>query len=131
MAVAIRLKRIGKHKMPYYRVVAIDRRQAAQGKPLEVLGSYDPRAVKLKDKVTINQERYDHWIKSGAKPSETLAALLKSIACGKEGRKKVKKSRKLIAKEKAAAKTPEKKEEAAEAEKAPEKKEEAADAEKA
>ena len=104
MAVAIRLKRTGKHKQPYYRVVAIERRQSAQGQPLEVLGFYDPRAVEIKDKLTLNQERYDYWVKVGAKPSETVAALLNAVVNGKEGKKKVKKSRKQVAKEKAAVK---------------------------
>lgn len=103
MAVRIRLKRTGKHKTPYYRVVAIDKREAASGQPLEILGSYDPRADKAGDKITINQERYDYWIKTGAKPSDTVASLLRSLASGKVRKPQVKKSRKVVAKEKAAA----------------------------
>ena len=115
MAVTIRLKRTGKHKTPYYRVVAIDKREAASGRPLEILGSYDPRAEKAKDKITLNQERYDHWIKTGAKPSDTVASLLKAATSTKERKPQVKKSRKVIAKEKAAAKAAtEKKDEKAE-----------------
>lgn len=115
MAVAIRLKRTGKHNQPYYRVVAIERRQAASGKPLEILGSYDPRALKIKDKITLNQERYDYWIKVGAKPSETVASLMKTAVQGAERKKKAKKSRKVLAKEKAAKEEAGKKDGAAEA----------------
>lgn len=128
MAVAIRLKRTGKHKQPFYRLVAIDRRLAASGKPLEVLGSYDPRAVKTKDKITLNQERYDYWIKVGAKPSDTVASLLKSLETGKDRKKKVKKSRKVVAKEKAAVKADAEKAEDSKTAKADAKAEEASDA---
>lgn len=78
MAVALRLQRIGKPHQPYYRVVAVDHRRAAQGKPLEVLGSYNPRADKAKDKVVLHIDRVDHWLKVGAKPSETVASLIKA-----------------------------------------------------
>jgi small subunit ribosomal protein S16 len=122
MSVAIRLKRTGKHNQPFYRVVAIERREAASGKPLEILGSYDPRALKIKDKITIKKDRYDHWIKVGAKPSETIASLIKTVERGEDRKKKEKKSRKLAAKEKAAK---------AEAEKADAKKEDAEAAQEA
>ena len=78
MAVALRLQRIGKPHQPYYRVVAVDHRRAAQGKPLEVLGSYNPRAEKAKDKVVLHIDRVDHWLSVGAKPSETVASLIKA-----------------------------------------------------
>jgi small subunit ribosomal protein S16 len=120
MAVAIRLKRTGKHKQPFYRVVAIDRREAASGKPLEILGSYDPRAEKVKDKIVLKRDRYDYWIGVGAKPSETVASILKVSESGEERKKKVKKSRKAIAKDKAAKEEAKKAEaEKAEAKEAP------------
>lgn len=79
MAVTLRLQRIGKPHQPYYRVVAVDRRRAAQGgKPLEVLGSYNPRAEKAKDKVVLDQPRVQYWLGVGAKPSETVASLIKA-----------------------------------------------------
>jgi small subunit ribosomal protein S16 len=56
--------------------VAIDKRRASAGKPLEVLGSYNPRAEKSKDKVQVKLDRVDYWLKTGAKPSETVASLL-------------------------------------------------------
>ena len=77
MAVVIRLQRIGKPKQPYYRVVAIEKARGAVGRPIEVLGSYNPRMEKVAEKVQFNAERYAHWIKVGAKPSPTVATLLK------------------------------------------------------
>ncbi|MBI5623065.1 MAG: 30S ribosomal protein S16 [Elusimicrobia bacterium] len=77
MAVVIRLQRIGKPKQPYYRVVAIEKSRGAVGRPIEILGSYNPRVEKGVEKVQFNAERYAHWIKVGAKPSETVATLLK------------------------------------------------------
>ena len=77
MAVVIRLQRTGRTKQAYFRVVAIEKRRGATGKPLEVVGHYNPRATKIKEKVTFKQERLEHWLKVGAKPSETVASLIK------------------------------------------------------
>ena len=79
MAVVIRLQRTGKPKQPYYRVVAIEKSRGATGKPLEVLGSYDPRQETAGKKVQLKKERYEHWRKNGALPSETVATLVKSL----------------------------------------------------
>ncbi len=78
MAVVIRLQRTGKPHQPYYRVVAIDKARAASGRPVEVLGTYNPRAETAVKKVVLNSERYEHWIKVGAKPSATVFSLIKS-----------------------------------------------------
>ena len=68
MAVVIRLQRTGKPHQPYYRVVAIEKARAASGKPVEILGSYDPRQPAAGKKVVLKKERYAHWIKVGALP---------------------------------------------------------------
>ena len=78
MAVVIRLQRTGKPHQPYYRFVAIEKTRAASGKPVEVLGTYNPRGETAVKKVVLKNERYDHWIKVGALPSETVATLVKS-----------------------------------------------------
>ena len=78
MAVVIRLQRTGKPHQPYYRVVAIERARAASGKPVEILGSYNPREEVAGKKVVIKQDRYEHWIKVGALPSPSVASLVKS-----------------------------------------------------
>lgn len=73
--VRIRLKRTGKHKRPYYRIVAVDSRKKRDGKVLEEIGHYDPKAEE--DKITLNTDRYTYWLKCGAKPSETVGSLVK------------------------------------------------------
>ncbi len=75
MSVRIRLQRIGRPKRPYYRVVAIDQRAKRNGKPIEILGQYDPALVE--NKISIKQDRYDYWVKTVAKPSDTVAVLMK------------------------------------------------------
>ena len=80
MAVVIRLQRTGKPHQPYYRVVAIEKARAASGKPVEILGSYNPREAVAGKKVVLKADRYEHWIKVGALPSETVSALVKSAA---------------------------------------------------
>lgn len=76
MAVVLRLQRIGKRTQPHYRIVAIEKSSGPHGEPLEVVGHYDPKAAKDKQKVTINAERVDRWVKNGAKPSETVGSLI-------------------------------------------------------
>jgi len=78
MAVVIRLQRKGKPHQPYYRVVAIEKSRGATGKPIEVLGSYNPRVESQGKKVAVKRDRYEHWIKVGAKPSETVESLVKA-----------------------------------------------------
>lgn len=80
MAVVIRLQRIGKPRQAYFRVVAIDRARGPHGKPLEILGSYDPRGEKPKDKARLDHERIRYWVGHGAKPSETVQALIDRTA---------------------------------------------------
>jgi small subunit ribosomal protein S16 len=76
MSVAIRLSRAGKKKAPFYRVVAADKRKARDGKFIDLLGTYDPRTKTLK----LDNERFDKWVKNGAQPSGTLAALVRRTA---------------------------------------------------
>lgn len=76
MAVVLRLQRIGKRTQPHYRIVAIERSSGPHGQPLEIIGHYNPKAEKDKEKVTFNAEKLDRWIKTGAKPSETLGSLI-------------------------------------------------------
>jgi ribosomal protein S16 len=66
---AIRLRRTGSKKRPYFRVVVTDSRTARDSSFVEVLGSYNPRTNP--EKLEINRERLAHWLKSGARPSDT------------------------------------------------------------
>jgi small subunit ribosomal protein S16 len=76
MSVAIRFSRQGKKKSPFYRIVAADKRCARDGKFIELLGTYHPITKVLK----LDAERYQKWIKVGAKPSGTLASLVRRNA---------------------------------------------------
>jgi small subunit ribosomal protein S16 len=75
MSVRIRLQRIGRPKRPYYRVVAIDQRAKRNGKPIEILGQYDP--LLTENKLNIKMDRFEYWVKTGAQPSDTVASLVK------------------------------------------------------
>lgn len=76
MAVAIRLSRQGSKKRPFYRIVAAEKSSPRDGRFIEMLGVYDPRAEVLR----IDQERYKHWLDTGAKPSPTVASLARKVA---------------------------------------------------
>ena len=78
MAVVLRMTRRGAKKKPFYRIVAADSRSPRDGKFLEMLGTYDP--LKSENNIKIDSEKVASWIKKGAKPSETVAALLKKGA---------------------------------------------------
>ena len=71
---AIRLRRTGTTKRPYYRVVVADSRAWRDGRFVEVLGHYDPRQDP--PVIKIDEGRAEEWIKKGAQPSETVASLL-------------------------------------------------------
>ena len=75
MAVAIRFSRQGKTKSPFYRIVAADKRCARDGRFIELLGTYHPTTKVLK----LDKERFDKWRKVGAKPSGTLAAVIRRV----------------------------------------------------
>ena len=75
MAVVLRMTRRGAKKKPFYRIVAADSRSPRDGKFLEMLGTYDP--LKSENNLKIDSEKVASWIKKGAKPSETVASLLK------------------------------------------------------
>lgn len=74
MAVKLRLVRMGKRKQPTYRVVAADSRSPRNGRFLEILGNYDPRAEP--SVVNLNGERARHWLANGAQPTEAVRKLL-------------------------------------------------------
>ena len=71
--VKIRLKRLGAHKNPFYRVVVADGRYARNGRFIEEIGYYNPMA----DEVKIDNDAAKKWIANGAQPTDTVKALLK------------------------------------------------------
>jgi len=74
LAVKIRLMRVGKKKQPSYRVVVTDSRSPRDGRFIEVIGQYAPRAEP--SVVTIDADRALHWLKVGAQPTEQAGKLL-------------------------------------------------------
>jgi small subunit ribosomal protein S16 len=74
MAVKIRLKRIGTHKKPYYRVVVADSRSPRDGRFIEMIGTYDP--LKKEGGTSLDQEKALGWLRKGAVPTDTVKSLL-------------------------------------------------------
>ncbi|MGH2738545.1 MAG: 30S ribosomal protein S16 [Actinomycetota bacterium] len=72
--VKIRLMRMGKRKEPYYRVVVADSRSPRDGRFIENIGRYHPRAHP--SVIEIDEDRALHWLKNGAQPSDPVRVLL-------------------------------------------------------
>lgn len=73
MAVKLRLKRMGKKKKPFYRIVAADSRASRNGRFIESVGTYDP--IASPHKVDYNEDRILHWLSVGAQPTTTVKSL--------------------------------------------------------
>jgi small subunit ribosomal protein S16 len=71
---AIRLRRTGSKKRAYFRVVVTDSRAARDSSFVEVLGHYNPRTTP--EKLVLNRERLEHWVKVGALPSDSVRTLV-------------------------------------------------------
>ena len=80
MAVVIRLQRVGKKSQPQYRVVAIEKKSAVGSEAKEVLGQYHPCNPETTQQVKLNMPRVEYWMKVGAKPSQTVASLIKKAS---------------------------------------------------
>ena len=78
--VKIRMMRLGSKKRPYYRVMAIDERRQRDGRPLEFLGTYDPRIDP--PAVDLNLEGIDGWVGKGAQLSDTVRSLVNRVRRG-------------------------------------------------
>lgn len=74
MAVKLRLVRMGKKKQPTYRVVAADSRSPRNGRFIEIVGTYEPRAEP--SVVRIDNERALDWLRKGAQPTDRVQRLL-------------------------------------------------------
>ncbi|MDL2293917.1 30S ribosomal protein S16 [Ruminococcaceae bacterium OttesenSCG-928-D13] len=75
MAVKIRLRRMGAKKAPFYRIVVADSRFPRDGRFIEEIGYYDP--TKNPIVIEVDGEKAKKWISNGAKPTDTVRALLK------------------------------------------------------
>ncbi|MEZ0333378.1 MAG: 30S ribosomal protein S16 [Gemmatimonadales bacterium] len=77
MATRIRLRRVGRKKIPLYRIVIADGEAPRDGRFIEVIGTYDPKGKTAADKVQVDAEKARKWIANGATPSDTVQSLLK------------------------------------------------------
>jgi small subunit ribosomal protein S16 len=76
MALSIRLSRIGAIHQPVYHVVVAEARSRRDGAAVEMLGTYSPRS-KGQQVLNLKIDRVDYWMSKGAKPSDTVHALVK------------------------------------------------------
>jgi small subunit ribosomal protein S16 len=75
VAVKIKLKRLGKIREPYYRIVVADARTKRDGRAIEEIGKYHPKADP--SLIEVNSERVQHWLSVGAQPTDPVRVLLK------------------------------------------------------
>jgi small subunit ribosomal protein S16 len=75
VAVKIKLKRLGKIREPYYRIVVADSRTKRDGRAIEEIGKYHPKAEP--SFIEVNSERVQHWLSVGAQPTDPVRVLLK------------------------------------------------------
>ena len=81
MAVKIRLRRMGKKKAPFYRIIVADSRSPRDGKFIDEIGTYDPNVEP--SAVKINEESAKKWLSNGAQSTETVARLFKQAGIEK------------------------------------------------
>ncbi len=76
MATRIRLRRVGRKKLPIYRIVVAEKSKPRDGRFIAILGTYNPRAEADKQ-IQIDVEAAKEWVGKGATPSDTVGTLLK------------------------------------------------------
>ena len=69
----IRLSRTGARKQPQYRVVVIEKERARNGRPVEVVGTYNPRTTPAS--IDLKRERIDYWVSKGARMSDRVSKI--------------------------------------------------------
>ena len=72
--VKIRLQRVGKKKAPFYHIVVADSRSPRDGKIIDQVGTFDPMTEP--STIKLDKEKVETWIKNGAKPTDTVKALI-------------------------------------------------------
>ncbi len=78
--VKIRLSRTGAKKRPFYHVVVADSRRSRDGRYIERVGYFNPRAIGAEVRLTIDAARVDHWVAQGAQATERVTKLIKEAA---------------------------------------------------
>lgn len=77
--VKIRLSRTGAKKRPFYHVVVADSRRSRDGRYIERVGYFNPRATGEEVRLTLDTARVDHWVAQGAQATERVTKLLKEV----------------------------------------------------
>ena len=75
--VVIRLTRQGTKHKPFYRVVATDKRRPRESRYIDLIGYYNP--MRENPELKLDLDKYNEWIKKGAKPSDTVKSLIKKV----------------------------------------------------
>jgi small subunit ribosomal protein S16 len=82
MAVRIRLRRMGTHKKPFYRLVVADSRSPRNGRFIDMIGTYDP--LKNPAGIQVDPAKALDWLKKGAIPSDTVKTILSKVGVMKQ-----------------------------------------------
>ena len=77
MAVKIRLRRMGAHKKPFYRIVVADSRSPRDGRCIEEIGYFNP--MTNPEEINLDLEKAEKWISNGAQPTERVKSIIKSL----------------------------------------------------
>jgi small subunit ribosomal protein S16 len=75
LSVKLRLRRMGKKRQPYYKIVAADARSPRDGRFLEAVGTYNP--MLQPHAITLNEDRVLYWLNVGAQPTDTVRSILR------------------------------------------------------
>lgn len=78
--VSIRLARGGSNRRPFYHVVVSDSRSPRDGRYIERVGFFNPKARGQEEGLRLDNERIDYWVSQGAQPSERVASLIKGAS---------------------------------------------------
>ncbi|MCI8634172.1 MAG: 30S ribosomal protein S16 [Eubacterium sp.] len=81
MAVKIRLRRMGKKKAPFYRIIVADSRSPRDGRFIEEIGTYDP--TRNPSEYRVNEELAKKWLANGAQPTDTVSRIFKAAGIEK------------------------------------------------
>ena len=81
MAVKIRLRRMGKKKAPFYRIIVADSRSPRDGRCIDEIGTYDPNQNPTA--YTVDEEAAKKWLATGAQPTETVSKIFKLAGINK------------------------------------------------
>jgi len=73
--VKIRLKRMGRKKLPIYKIVVADAKAKRDGKTIDILGTYNPKSKELQ----LDIEKVKEWLAKGAQPTDRVASLIKKV----------------------------------------------------